>query len=198
MLKSYRAVLKQKLARAKDGSNTRKKIKRLVARVQSRIARCREDFLHKLSRKIVNDNQVIVVENLAVKNMVKNHNLAKAISDCGWGIFCTMLSYKAKMEGKVYLEVDRFFPSSRISHLTGYRFTDLKLSDRMLYDPIAEKWIDRDINAAINIKNEGLRILSLGTSDTANLRENKTGGKTSVLLDAFPLEDGNPVSDEVG
>ena len=188
----------QKLARSSDGSNTRKKTKRLVAKVQSKIARCREDFLHKLSRKIVNDNQVIVVENLAVKNMVKNHNLAKAISDCGWGMFCTMLGYKAEAEGKVYLEVDRFFPSSRISHLTGYRFEDLKLLDRRLYDPIAEKWLDRDINAAINIKNEGLRILSLGTSDTAIRRESKTGGKTSVLSSAFSLDDGSPVSYEAG
>jgi putative transposase len=72
----------------------------------------REYFRHKLSRKIVNENQVIVVENLAVKNMVKNRNLAKAISDRGWGMFCTLLKYTAEAEGKVYLEVGRFFPSS--------------------------------------------------------------------------------------
>lgn len=78
----------------------------------SKIARVREDFPHKLSRNIVNENQVIVVENRAVKNMVKNHNLASSISDAGWGMFCTMLKYKAEAEGKVYLEADRFFPSS--------------------------------------------------------------------------------------
>lgn len=91
----------------------RHKAKVVVAKVYSKIARIREDFLHKLSRKIVNENQVIVVENLAVKNMVKNHNLAKSIHEAGWGMFCTMLKYKAEVEGKVYLEIDRFFPDCR-------------------------------------------------------------------------------------
>ncbi|MFO8039008.1 MAG: transposase [Sodalinema sp.] len=77
----------RKLSRKQQGSNSRRKARRLVARVHSKIANSRADFLHKLSRKIVNENQVIVVENLAVKNMVRNHSLAKAISDVGWGMF---------------------------------------------------------------------------------------------------------------
>ncbi|WP_204101866.1 MULTISPECIES: RNA-guided endonuclease TnpB family protein, partial [Spirulina sp. CCY15215] len=100
----------QKHARKSKGSNNRNKSRVKVAKVHAKISRCREDFLHKLSRKIVNENQVIVVENLNVKGMVRNHKLAKAISDVGWGMFCTMLKYKAESEGKVYLEVDRFFP----------------------------------------------------------------------------------------
>ena len=103
----------QKLSRKKIGSNSRNKAKKLVAKVHSKISRSREDFLHKLSRKIVNENQVIAVENLAVKNMVRNHNLAKAISDCGWGMFCTMLKYKSELEGKTYIEA---IPSSKKDH----------------------------------------------------------------------------------
>ena len=113
-LKKHERNLKRKqrkLSRKKDKTtNKRYKAKKALARVHSKISRVREDYLHKLSRKIVNENQVVVVENLAVKNMVKNHSLAKAISDAGWGIFCTMLKYKAEEEGKVYLEVGRFFP----------------------------------------------------------------------------------------
>ena len=104
----------RKLSRKKKGSQNRNKARVKVAKVYAKIARVREDFHHKLSRKIVNENQVIVVEELAVKNLVKNPNLAKAISDVGWGQFCTMLKYKAKFEGKVYLEIGRFFPSSHL------------------------------------------------------------------------------------
>ncbi|GCA74817.1 hypothetical protein MiTe_01643 [Microcystis aeruginosa NIES-2520] len=94
----------QKLSRKKKGSNNRQKARGKVAKVHSKISRCREDFLHKLSRKIVNENHVIAVENLNVKAMVRNHNLAKAISDCSWGMFCTMLKYKAEWQGKTYIE----------------------------------------------------------------------------------------------
>jgi putative transposase len=84
-----------------------------VAKVHSKIARCREDFLHKLSRKVANENQVIAVENLNIKGMVRNHNLAKAISAVGWGMFLAMLEYRAQSEGKISIEIDRFFPSSK-------------------------------------------------------------------------------------
>jgi len=146
-----------------------------VAKVHSKISRCREDFLHKLSRKIVNENQVIAVENLNVKGMVRNHNLAKAISDCGWGMFCTMLKYKAEWEGKTYIEVDRFFPSSKTCNVCLNQVASLPLDVRTWTCEHCKTTHDRDINAAINIKNEALRILvlskaevlSLGTSDTA-------------------------------
>ena len=129
----------------------------------------------KLSRKIVNENQVIAVENLNVKGMVSNHNLAKAISDCGWGMFCTMLKYKAEWEGKTYIEVDRFFPSSKTCNVCLNQVASLPLDVRTWTCEHCKTTHDRDINAAINIKNEALRILvlskaevlSLGTSDTA-------------------------------
>jgi putative transposase len=184
----------RKLSRKKDRTtNRRRKAKLAVAKVHAKIARVREDFRHKLSRKIVNENQVIVVENLAVKNMVKNHNLAKSISDAGWGMFCTMLKYKAEAEGKVYLEVDRFFPSSHLCSDTLLSLPKMDLSVREFNCPCGKRH-DRDVNAAINIKNEGLRILALGTSVTAlggNVRPKRYGRK-STAAEAVALELGSP------
>ena len=89
-------VKQQQLSRKQKGSNNRNKSRVKVAKVHNKITRCREDFHHQLSRRIVNENQVLVLENLSIKNMVKNHNLAKGISQVGWGQFCTMLKYKAE------------------------------------------------------------------------------------------------------
>ncbi|MBD0345808.1 MAG: IS200/IS605 family element transposase accessory protein TnpB [Coleofasciculus sp. Co-bin14] len=190
--------------RKKDkATNNRHKAQIAVAKVHSKISRIREDFLHKLSRKIVNENQVIVVENLAVKNMVKNHNLAKSISDsealaslrasAGWGMFCTMLKYKAEAEGKVYLEIDRFFPSTHLCSETLLQIPKMDLSVRMFDCPFCGSRHDRDINAAINIRNEGLRILALGTSASAlggSVRPKRYGRK-STAVEATPCELGS-------
>ncbi|MEG4243568.1 RNA-guided endonuclease TnpB family protein [Microcoleus sp. Pol10_D6] len=199
-LKKHKRNLKRKqrkLSRKKDKTtNKRRKAKCAVAKVHSKIARVREDFRHKLSRKIVNQNQVIVVENLAVKNMVKNHCLAKSISDAGWGMFCTMLKYKAEAEGKVYLEVGRFFPSSHLCSNTLLSLPHMDLSVREFDCAHCGKRHDRDINAAINIRNEGLRILALGTSVTAlggNIRPKQYGRKSTAVA-AVALELGSPLS----
>lgn len=183
----------QKLARKEKGSKSRAQAKKLVARVHEKIANTRKDFQHKLSRKLVNENQVICVENLAVKNMVKNHNLAKAISDCGWSEFTTMLKYKSEKEGKIYVEIDRFFPSSKTCHVCLNQIGGLSLDIRSWDCSHCHTKHDRDINAAINIRNEGLRILALGTSASAkggNVRP-KRGRKSSV--EAVPIEIGSPV-----
>ncbi|VXD22198.1 transposase [Planktothrix serta PCC 8927] len=190
----------QKLSRKQKGSKSRQKARLKVAKVHAKISRCREDFLHKLSRKIVNENQIIAVEDLAVKNLVRNPKLAKAISDCGWGMFCTMLKYKAEKEGKNYQEVDRFFPSSKTCNVCLNQVGSLPLEIRRWTCKHCQTTHDRDINASINIKNEALRILSLGTSDTANLRGCRSSGKTmcqaqaspTVLSDAIPIEVGSP------
>ncbi|WP_017306688.1 RNA-guided endonuclease InsQ/TnpB family protein [Spirulina subsalsa] len=183
----------QKLSRKQKGSQNRAKAKQKVAKVHSKIARCREDFLHKLSRKIVNENQVIAVENLNVKGMGQNPKLAKAISDVGWGMFTTMLKYKAEWEGKTYIEVDRFFASSKICHVCLNRVDSLPLEVRQWECQHCGTHHDRDLNAAQNIKNEALRILSLGTSDTAWGGNVRQPGKTSVLLDAIPVESGSHI-----
>jgi putative transposase len=183
----------QSLARKQKSSKTRYKAKSKVSKVHSKIRRVREDFLHKLSRKIVNENQVIAVENLNVKGMVRNHNLAKAISDCGWGQFCTMLQYKSEWSGKTYIEVDRFFASSKTCSVCLDRVDSLSLDIRDWTCSQCNTHHDRDVNAAINIRNEALRILDLGTRSTANGGNVRQPGKTSVLLDAVPCEVGNPI-----
>jgi len=196
----------QKLSRKVKGSSSRTKARIIVARVHERITNTRKDFQHKLSRKLVNENQVIIVENLAVKNMVKNkqafggrtppetlrHNLAKAISDCGWSEFTQQLKYKAEKEGKTYLEIGRFFPSSKTCHVCLNQVSSLPLEVRKWTCFSCDTKHDRDINAAINIRDEGLRLLALGTSATASGESvrPKRGRKTSV--EATVREAGSP------
>lgn len=178
--------LKQKrLSRRQKGSNNRNKTRRQVATVHNKITRCREDFHHKLSRRIVDENQVIVVENLAVRNMMRNHCLAKSIGQVGWGQFCTMLKYKSEEEGKVYIEVERFFPSSKTCNVCLNRVDSLPLDIRFWTCDKCGTRHDRDINAARNIRDEGLRILTSGTGDSAycqTVRQGSKGRKTSTAL----------------
>ncbi len=182
----------QNLSRKVKGSNRRTKARKVVARVHERITNTRKDFQHKLSRKLVNENQVIIVENLAVKNMVRNHNLAKAISDCGWSEFTRQLKYKAEKTGKTYLEIGRFFPSSKTCHVCLNQIGSLPLEVRSWTCSFCNTKHDRDINAAINIRDEGLRLLALGTSATASGESvrPKRGRKTSV--EATVREAGSP------
>lgn len=162
------AKRQKSMTRKQKGSVNRNKARIKVAKIHAKITRCREDFLHKLSRKLVDENQVIVVENLAVKNMIKNPKLAKSIADAGWGQFCTMLKYKSEWEGKIYIEVDRFFPSSKTCNNCFYQLDTLKLDIRNWQCPKCQTLHDRDINAAINIRDEGLRILAGGHLATAS------------------------------
>jgi putative transposase len=191
-LKKHERNLKRKqrkLSRKQKGSKRRAKARRIVARVHERIANTRKDFQHKLSRKLVNENQVIVVENLAVKNLVKNHNLAQAISDCGWSEFTRQLKYKAEKAGKTYLEIGRFFPSSKTCHVCLNQVDSLALNVRSWDCSHCKTRHDRDVNTAINIRDEGLRILALGTSATAqggDVRP-KRGRKSSVEAVAVEL-----------
>ena len=160
----------KKLARKQKGSNTRNKARKIVARVHERISNTRQDYLHKLSKKLVDDNQVIVVENLNIKGMVRNHNLAKAISDAGWGMFVNFLSYKLEKEGKILVEIDRFFPSSKTCSNCLYQISEMPLDIRMWECPSCGAKHDRDENAAKNIRAEGIRILrSSGTGDSAKV-----------------------------
>lgn len=181
----------QQLSKKKKGSNNHYKARLKVSKIHAKIARCRKDFLHKLSRKIVNENQVIAVENLNIKGMVKNHNLAKAISDIGWGMFCIMLKYKAESEGKQYIEIARWFATSQTCHVCLNRVDYLSLDARVWTCKHCGTHHDRDVNAALNIRNEALRIISLGTSESACGGDVSRSGKTSVLLDAIPIESGS-------
>lgn len=195
VLKKHSRNLKrkqQKLSRKVKGSNRRQKARRIVARVHEKIANVRKDFLHKLSRKMVNENQVICVENLAVKNMVKHHNLAKAISDASWSEFTRQLKYKAGQNGKIYQEVDRFFPSSKICSVCLNRFGSLALEIRSWQCQNCGTKHDRDVNAAVNIRDEGLRILALGTSASADGgKVNPKVGRKKSVSKVLPREVGS-------
>ena len=178
-LKKYQKNLKrkqQKLARKQKGSNSRNKARLLVAKVYERISNVRQDFLHKLSRKIVNNNQVVVIENLNVKGMARNHKLAKAISDCSWGTFANFLEYKLKEEGKALVEIERFFPSSKTCSNCHHQIDKLPLDIRYWTCSHCGTKHDRDENAALNIRQEGIRILKLyplgtsGSADGGNVR----------------------------
>ena len=176
----------QKLARKTKGSKTRERYRKLVAKVHERVSNTRQDFLHKLSRKLVDESQVITVENLNTKGMVRNHKLSKAISDVGWGIFVNFLTYKLeRKEGKL-VEIDRFFPSSKKCSCCGHVVDQLPLDIREWDCPKCATHHDRDGNAALNIRTEGIRILTIdgGNPVLAVQRPSKTnkpqGGKASV------------------
>lgn len=174
-------------SREPGGSNNRSQARKKVARVHLKIANCRSDFQHKLSRRIVDENQIICVENLAVANMLKNHKLAKSIQQVGWGQFLTMLKYKTEQEGKIYQEIDRFYPSSKIHNSCLFQTESLPLDTRFWNCPNCNtKHVDRDVNAACNIRDEGLRIiksLTSGTGDKAycqTVRRSSRGRKKST------------------
>lgn len=152
------AVLQRRAARKKKGSKNRKKAIMRIALVHEKITNQRNDFLHKLSTKLISDNQTdtICVESLAVKNMVKNHNLAQAISDVSWSEFVRQLEYKGKWYGKNVIKIDKWFASSKTCSNCGEKYDELDLLERTWKCSGCGKTHDRDINAAINIRNSGL------------------------------------------
>ena len=152
------------LSRKKKGSNSFERQRRKTARIHEKITNSRMDNLHKLSHKLVNDYDIIALEDLNVKGMVKNHKLSKHISDASWGTFVRLLEYKASWNDKQLVKINRFYPSSKTCSKCGWINQNLNLSDR--------EWIchnghilDRDLNATQNILKEGLNILSSGTGD---------------------------------
>ena len=154
----------KKLSRRKKGSTRRNKARQLVARVHERLSNARQDFLHKLSRTISDESQVVVVENLNISGMVKNRKLSKAIAQSGWGMFLNFLSYKLEQKGGVLVEIDRFFPSSKMCSNCGHIHQELELKDREWTCSQCSTHHLRDENASRNIRTEGIKILGLGHS----------------------------------
>ncbi|MDJ0681214.1 MAG: RNA-guided endonuclease TnpB family protein [Xenococcaceae cyanobacterium MO_167.B52] len=191
----------KKLARKKLDSKSRKKAKKIVAKVHARISNSRQDFLHKLSRKLTNESQVIVVENLNVRGLVRNHKLAKAISDVGWGMFVNFLSYKLEREDKKLVEIDRFFPSSHICPecLTQQPKMDLSVREWTCINKACNAHHDRDEAASKNIRAEGIRMLKADgaavSASGGSVRQDR-GRKTKVMQHPVKLE--TPSSYDVG
>ena len=170
ILAKRRAVAKADQRKLSDSRNYQKqKVK--VAKVYEKITNIRKDFLHKLSFNLIKNHDVIAIEDLNVKGMVKNRKLSKAISDSSWSTFTTMLNYKAEWYGKALIKVDRWYPSSKTCSGCGHLLTkaELPLQVRSWNCPSCLQSNDRDINASINILNEGLKLATIKTVGTTGL-----------------------------
>jgi putative transposase len=177
------AKAQRELSRKTKGSNNRAKARLKVARVHARIADRRRDFLHQLTTRLVRENQTIVIEDLSVRNMVRNHTLARSVCDAAWTEMRSMLEYKADWYGREVIAVDRWFPSSRLCSACGTVQSTMPLSVR--------EWTcdcgtthDRDVNAAKNILAAGLAVAACG--DGVRPQRSTPGGQSSVKQEVVP------------
>ncbi|CAI1869778.1 transposase, IS605 OrfB family [Serratia quinivorans] len=156
------ALLQCRLSKKAKGSKNRAKARLKVAKLHAKIADCRLDNLHQLSRRLINENQVVCVESLKVKNMIRNPKLSKAIADAGWGELVRQLQYKGEWAGRSIVAIDPYFPSSKRCSCCGFTMKKMPLDVRQWVCPECGEPHDRDINAARNIKAAGLAVLAHG------------------------------------
>ncbi|MDJ0516682.1 MAG: RNA-guided endonuclease TnpB family protein [Trichodesmium sp. MO_231.B1] len=174
------------LSRKTKGSNNYQKARLKVAKIHAKIKDSRLDYTHKLTTQLIRENQTIVVEDLAVKNMIKNHKLARAISDANWGELVRQLEYKAEWYGRELIKIDRYFPSSKRCSECGYVVDKLPLDIREWDCPECTAHHDRDINASINILAAGLAVSVCGA--TVRPEESKSP-KAGALKQKAPNSD---------
>jgi putative transposase len=151
----------RKLSKRKKGSKNREKQRQKVARLHEKVAHQRKDFLHKLSRQITNAYHAVAIEDLNMRGMAQGLKLAKSTNDNGFGMLRSFLAYKLAEQGKPFVVIDRWYPSSKLCHVCMNKNNELTLKDRTWTCQHCGTELDRDINAAINIKNEGCRILGI-------------------------------------
>ena len=152
--------IQKQLSRKQNGSNNRNKSRIKLAKIYKRITDKKQYYLHQISNYLIDENQVICMEDLNVSGMLRNHKLAESIQELNFGEFRRMLEYKANWYGRKLIFVDRFYPSSKTCNHCGYVNKKLKLSDRQWVCPDCGKIIERDYNAALNIRDEGIRLIS--------------------------------------
>ncbi len=162
-------------ARAKKGSQNRRKAQLKVARIHARIADRRRDSQHKLSTEVIRENQIVCLESLQVKNMVQNHTLAKAISDVGWSEFVRQLAYKAEWYGRTLIKIDTWYPSSKRCFDCGHVLDSLTLDIRSWTCPECGVQHDRDLNAAKNVLAAGLAVSACGEAVRPGAVKTKPG-----------------------
>jgi putative transposase len=180
----------RRMARKTRGSANREKARAKVARAHRKVRAARADYLHRASARLVRDHDVIVLEDLAVKNMVRNRSLAKAISDCGWGTFRRMIEYKAARAGRHLIVIGRWYPSSKTCSSCGHLLAELALSTRTWQCPSCGTRHDRDVNAAKNILAAGLAVSACG----ADVRHLETSPVRLVMKqEPQPVRAGIPV-----
>jgi len=184
------ARYQRRMTRKVKGSANRAKARAKVARAHRKVRASRADFLHRASARLVRDHDVIVIEDLAVKNMIRNRPLAKAISDCGWGCFRRMIEYKAARAGRHLIVIGRWYPSSKTCSACGHLLADLSLKTRTWQCPSCGTRHDRDINAAKNILAAGLAVTACG----ADVRHSGFSRvRSAVKQEPRPVTAGIPV-----
>jgi putative transposase len=184
------ARYQRRLARCQSGSANRAKAKTKVARAHGKVRNARRDFLHRASTRLVRGNDVIVIEDLAVGNMVRNRYLARVIADCGWGEFRRQLEYKCLRYGRRLVVIDRWYPSTKTCSACGYLLAELSLSTREWQCPSCGARHDRDVNAAKNILAAGQAVTACG----ADVSHSGTSGvQSAVKQEPRPVTAGIPV-----
>ena len=170
-------------SKKQKGSKRKEKLRLRIAKLNEKIANSRRDFQHKLSTKLTNEYQTICLETLRVKNMMKNHKLARAIGEASWYSFVNMLQYKGKWKGCDIIQIDQFYPSSKTCSCCNWKKENLKLSDRSWTCPKCGTIHDRDINAAKNILTYGLSLKSIssGTEDYKRGEVKRGSSRTSKV-----------------
>jgi len=184
------ARYQRRLARRHKGSANRAKAKAKVARAHRKVRDARRDFVHRASTRLVSRNDVIVIEDLNVRGMVRNRHLARAISDCGWGEFRRQLDYKCQRYGRQLVVIDRWYPSSKTCSVCGHLLAELSLSTRTWQCPSCGARHDRDVNAAKNILAAGQAVTACG----ADVRHSGTSRvQSAVKQEPWPATAGIPI-----
>jgi putative transposase len=171
------AKYQRRLSKKKLGSRNRNKARHKVARIHAKLCDSRRDKLHKLSRRLIDDNQVVCTESLSVKNMVRNPKLSKAIADASWSEFTRQLAYKAKWAGRTFVAIDRWFPSTKRCSECGHVLEKMALDVRHWSCPECFAKHDRDVNAARNVLAAGLAVLAFGENVSLNSNRGLSGSR---------------------